>query len=369
MASSTRRARRSRRRARSSRSDAVRSASEAVWSSPGLPCRGLRSLVEACKGQIVRPAPQDLRPARQPSCPVRSRAAVSTADHAAYLDCLAGWPSALRQGTATMPPRNGRVMKVRHPRKGRAAPFARPGGMTGRHDTVPTGVPTADTAFGRRVSPAVAPSPASPDAKARENAMAIDQVDRTVVTTQEPTATGQATVQTDSRRTTTSGPGGAELARRIVVLVFGLIQIVIGARIVLLLLDAREANALVSAVLDISQVFVAPFEGILRDGLPQLRGLRPRYHRHRGPRRLDHPRADRALGHRDLPAPVGRSHRLTAVAVPARGRVNLRPLRDPSRAGATRKEQLPWESSPGSSSAPSPGSSPTSSWAEATASS
>ena len=47
-------------------------------------------------------------------------------------------------------------------------------------------------------------------------------------------------------------------------LVFGLIQIVIGARIVLLLLDAREGNALVSAVLDISQVFVAPFEGILK---------------------------------------------------------------------------------------------------------
>jgi len=94
--------------------------------------------------------------------------------------------------------------------------------------------------------------------------MAIDQVDRTVVTTTEPTTTGQQTVQTDRRRTTTSGPGGAELARRIVVLVFGLIQIVIGARIVLLLLDAREANALVSAVLDISQVFVTPFEGILR---------------------------------------------------------------------------------------------------------
>jgi hypothetical protein len=93
--------------------------------------------------------------------------------------------------------------------------------------------------------------------------MAIDQVDRTVVT-QEPTATGQETVRTDSRRITRTGPGGAEMARRIVVLAFGLIQIVIGARIVLLLLDAREANALVSAVLAISQVFVAPFEGMLR---------------------------------------------------------------------------------------------------------
>jgi len=94
--------------------------------------------------------------------------------------------------------------------------------------------------------------------------MAIDQVDRTVVTTEEPTISGRETVRTDSRRITRTGPGGAELGRRIVVLLFGLIQILIGARIVLLLLDAREANALVSAVLNSSQLFVAPFEGMLR---------------------------------------------------------------------------------------------------------
>ena len=94
--------------------------------------------------------------------------------------------------------------------------------------------------------------------------MAIDQVDRTVVT-QEPTATaGQQTVRTDSRHVATTGPGGSEMSRRIIVLVFGLIQVVIGARIILLLLDAREANGLVSGVLNMSQLFVAPFEGILR---------------------------------------------------------------------------------------------------------
>jgi hypothetical protein len=94
--------------------------------------------------------------------------------------------------------------------------------------------------------------------------MAIDQVDRTVVT-HEPTATaGQQTVRTDSRHTATTGPGASEMSRRIIILAFGLIQIVIGARIVLLLLDAREANGLVSGVLNISQLFVAPFEGILR---------------------------------------------------------------------------------------------------------
>jgi hypothetical protein len=53
------------------------------------------------------------------------------------------------------------------------------------------------------------------------------------------------------------------MTRRIIVLLFGLIQIVIGLRIVLLLLDARTGNALVSGILDVSKIFVAPFEGIL----------------------------------------------------------------------------------------------------------
>ncbi len=94
--------------------------------------------------------------------------------------------------------------------------------------------------------------------------MAIDQVDRTVVT-QEPTvAGGQQTVRTDTRHVTGRGPEASERTRRIVVFVFGLIQVVIAARFVLLLLDAREANGLVSGILNISQLFVAPFDGILR---------------------------------------------------------------------------------------------------------
>jgi len=93
--------------------------------------------------------------------------------------------------------------------------------------------------------------------------MAIDQVDRTVVT-QEPTTAGQPVVRTETRRIATTGPGGSEMSRRIIVLVFGLIQLVIGARIVLLLLDAREANGLVGGILNVSQLFVAPFDGILR---------------------------------------------------------------------------------------------------------
>ena len=94
--------------------------------------------------------------------------------------------------------------------------------------------------------------------------MSIDQVERTVVT-QEPTVGPDHPAVTIERSRTTIRPtlGPAEMIRRIITLVFGLIQLVIGARIVLLLLNAREGNALVSGVLTISQPFVAPFEEIL----------------------------------------------------------------------------------------------------------
>lgn len=96
--------------------------------------------------------------------------------------------------------------------------------------------------------------------------MVMDQVDRTVVTrtpVDSPPIADQQTSRTERRQTTYS-PGGSEMTRRVVVLVFGLIQLLIGLRFVLLLLDAREANGLVSGILNVSQLFVAPFEGILR---------------------------------------------------------------------------------------------------------
>ncbi len=102
--------------------------------------------------------------------------------------------------------------------------------------------------------------------------MTVNQVDRTVVTESgapvapaaTPVSTDRTAVRTESQQTTISGPGGSEMARRVIVLIFGLIQLVIALRFVLLLLAAREANGLVSGILNISQVFVAPFEGILR---------------------------------------------------------------------------------------------------------
>jgi hypothetical protein len=76
--------------------------------------------------------------------------------------------------------------------------------------------------------------------------------------------TGQQTVRTESRQVTAAGPGASEMGRRIVVLLFGLVQLVIGIRIVLLLLDARETNGIVFWILNVSQFFVAPFDGILK---------------------------------------------------------------------------------------------------------
>ena len=61
---------------------------------------------------------------------------------------------------------------------------------------------------------------------------------------------------------TTVTPSGGEMPRRVVVLIFGIIQILIAARIVLLLLGANADNGLVSFIYQLSDLFVAPFNGI-----------------------------------------------------------------------------------------------------------
>jgi hypothetical protein len=93
------------------------------------------------------------------------------------------------------------------------------------------------------------------------------------VVTPEPAASGAPEPSPiAARRSTTMRPEGAELGRRVAVLLFGLIQIVIALRVVLLLLDARAGNVLVSAILNISQVFVAPFDGVLHTNALQSGG-------------------------------------------------------------------------------------------------
>lgn len=71
-----------------------------------------------------------------------------------------------------------------------------------------------------------------------------------------PTGTSEVVERSDVT------PSGGEMLRRIVVLIFGVIQSLIVLRILLLLLNARESNGVVQFILDASQPFVAPFIGI-----------------------------------------------------------------------------------------------------------
>ncbi|HEX5822828.1 MAG TPA: hypothetical protein VFY18_00080 [Candidatus Limnocylindrales bacterium] len=86
--------------------------------------------------------------------------------------------------------------------------------------------------------------------------------DERVVRTEEEPVVDRGTAVVE-RRTVTRSPSGGELAGRVVILIFGIVQVLIILRIVLLLLNAREGNDLVSFILNTSQLFVAPFNGIL----------------------------------------------------------------------------------------------------------
>jgi hypothetical protein len=92
---------------------------------------------------------------------------------------------------------------------------------------------------------------------------ATHQDNQTVVTETPLPNAGSQTVRTDSHRTTRMAPSGSETLRRLGVLVFGLIELAIGARIVLLLLGAQTAQGLVSFIYSVSGVLIAPFTGIL----------------------------------------------------------------------------------------------------------
>lgn len=85
---------------------------------------------------------------------------------------------------------------------------------------------------------------------------------RTVTEERSETPGGVASGVATTRKTIMR-PSGGETARRVVVLIFGIIQVVIGLRILLLLIAANQGNPLVGAILTFSQLFVAPFEGIL----------------------------------------------------------------------------------------------------------
>ena len=68
---------------------------------------------------------------------------------------------------------------------------------------------------------------------------------------------------TEVRRVTYS-PSPLATVERLLIFLFSLVQLLVGLRIVLLLIAAREANDIVAFIYNTSEVFVAPFRGILR---------------------------------------------------------------------------------------------------------
>jgi uncharacterized protein YggT (Ycf19 family) len=59
-----------------------------------------------------------------------------------------------------------------------------------------------------------------------------------------------------------AGPGPLYWARRIVSLLFGILFVLLGLRIVLLLLMANQQNDIVNFIYNVTEPFVAPFRGI-----------------------------------------------------------------------------------------------------------
>jgi uncharacterized protein YggT (Ycf19 family) len=59
-----------------------------------------------------------------------------------------------------------------------------------------------------------------------------------------------------------TSPGPLSYVRRVLSLLFGILAVLIGLRILLLLLVANESNAIVDFIYDVTEPFVAPFRGI-----------------------------------------------------------------------------------------------------------
>ena len=72
-----------------------------------------------------------------------------------------------------------------------------------------------------------------------------------------------ASVHDTEVRAVEYAPSPLATVERWIVFIFGLIELLIGLRILLLLVAARESNDIVAFIYNVSDVFVAPFRGIL----------------------------------------------------------------------------------------------------------
>ena len=69
---------------------------------------------------------------------------------------------------------------------------------------------------------------------------------------------------TTTERTRAAGPGGAAVIARFVMFLFGVLQVALILRIILLLLVANQGNDVVQLILNITDPFVEPFRGMFQ---------------------------------------------------------------------------------------------------------
>ena len=71
-----------------------------------------------------------------------------------------------------------------------------------------------------------------------------------------------SSVRTTERAYAPAGPGGATVIARLITFLFGILQVALILRIVLLLLVANEGNDVVRLILGVTDPFVEPFRGM-----------------------------------------------------------------------------------------------------------
>jgi uncharacterized protein YggT (Ycf19 family) len=71
-------------------------------------------------------------------------------------------------------------------------------------------------------------------------------------------------VRTTERSYKPAGPGGAAVVSRLVIFLFGVLQVALILRIILLLLVANQGNDVVQLILTLTDPFVEPFRGMFQ---------------------------------------------------------------------------------------------------------
>ncbi len=84
---------------------------------------------------------------------------------------------------------------------------------------------------------------------------------------------GQVNVNTSPGYATTApAPGPLAMVRRVVALLFGILEVLLALRIILLALGANSGNGIVDGIYNVTEPFVAPFIGVFNINHATLNG-------------------------------------------------------------------------------------------------